>query len=190
MLSLDLDMSLVQWGVVIGASLAAAFTDLASRRIPNALTMPLLAGGLAFAVWTGGGTGLLSGVAAMLILAIPYILLFIFAGGGAGDAKMMGAIGAWLGITQGIVVLLCVAASGIVLAVVWAILQKRGREVVSNLSVIMLGMVAAVVTRTALSSGACEPRSPSEMDAVPYGVAIVVGVCVAAGSMLLWNGSF
>ena len=33
----------LQWGVVIGASLAAAFSDLRTRRIPNALTLPLCA---------------------------------------------------------------------------------------------------------------------------------------------------
>ena len=32
-----------------------------------------------------------------LLLGIPFVILFLIAGGGAGDAKMMAAIGAWVG---------------------------------------------------------------------------------------------
>ena len=39
-------MVLLQWGVVIGASLAAAIFDLRERRIPNMLCGPLFIAGL------------------------------------------------------------------------------------------------------------------------------------------------
>ena len=105
---------LLQWGVVIGASLVAAAFDLQTRRIPNALTMPLLLAGLIRAIWLGRLLGLADAAAACFLLAMPFVLLFVFAGGGAGDAKLMGAIGAWLGLAQGMRVLLCVAAAGII----------------------------------------------------------------------------
>ncbi|MBM4028430.1 MAG: prepilin peptidase [Planctomycetes bacterium] len=87
------DVTAVQWGVVLGASLAAALTDLRNRRIPNRLTMPLALVGLAVAFYGGGWANLGAAGAAYLVLALPYILLFLLAGGGAGDAKMMGATG-------------------------------------------------------------------------------------------------
>jgi prepilin signal peptidase PulO-like enzyme (type II secretory pathway) len=88
--------ALFQWGVVFGTSLAAAIFDLRSKRIPNALTIPLLVAGLVWATWIGGLSGLGNAAAACFLLALPYVFLFLFAKGGAGDAKLMGAIGAWL----------------------------------------------------------------------------------------------
>ena len=98
-------MAIFQWGVVIGASLFAVVSDIRQRRIPNALTFPLLAVGLIWAACFGGLAGLLEALGACALLALPYVLLFIFVGGGAGDAKLMGAIGAWLGLRYGLVAL-------------------------------------------------------------------------------------
>ena len=47
----------VQWGAVLGASLAAAVWDLRQRRIPNALTLPMLGAGLVYSAWVGGLSG-------------------------------------------------------------------------------------------------------------------------------------
>ena len=109
------NVTVAQWGVVLGASLAAAIWDLRSRRIPNALTLPLVVTGLLYGLLAGGLSGLGQAAAACVVVALPYILLFVFAGGGAGDAKMMGALGAWLGLAAGAVVLGTVAATGVVL---------------------------------------------------------------------------
>ena len=82
----------IQWGVIISASLVAASCDMRSRRIPNTLTFPLFLCGLVWALVHGGLSGLGEAFGACFILALPYILLFVFANGGAGDAKLMGAI--------------------------------------------------------------------------------------------------
>ena len=95
----------VQWGVVLCVSLIGAITDLRSGRIPNFLTMPILLAGATWAVWLCGPAGLADALLGCLLLATPYVLLFVFAGGGAGDAKLMGAIGAWLGVVNGLVAL-------------------------------------------------------------------------------------
>lgn len=181
------ELSLVQWGVIIGASLAAAVTDLGSRRISNALTMPVLLGGLVWAVVAGGGMGLLSSFAAVVMMALPFVLLFVFAGGGAGDAKLMGALGAWLGVVQGVLVLAVVAATGIVFAIGWAVARKRGKEVMSNMSLILMAVMTAMVAKTGIVSAVREAPTTSDMETVPYGVAIFIGVCIAGGGMLLWN---
>src|SRR5258705_13452978 len=92
----------LQWGTVLGASLVAAFWDLRSRRIPNLLTFPLVLGGWAAAAWASGGAGLADSLTATVILGAPFVLLFVFAGGRAGDAKLVGGVGAWLGGANGV----------------------------------------------------------------------------------------
>ncbi len=71
--------------------------DLLTRRIPNWLTFPGMALGLAAQLWLGGWAGLLSGA---LGLFLGFALFFpIYATGymGAGDVKLQMAVGAWLG---------------------------------------------------------------------------------------------
>ena len=114
----DERLAIFQWGVIISASLVSAIWDVRSRRIPNMITFPLLLAGLIWATWHGGLSSLAEAAGACVLLALPYVFLFVFANGGAGDAKLMGAIGAWLGFKQGIIVLCCVATAGIILAII------------------------------------------------------------------------
>jgi prepilin peptidase CpaA len=184
----DLDNQAVfEWAVVIGVSLAAALSDLWTRRIPNALTAPVLLVGLLRAMSLEGWSGLVDSVGASFLLALPYVLLFLFANGGAGDAKLMGAIGTWLGIWQGLTVLFCVAAAGIVLALTSALVQKRLKLVLTN-------VFLAVYTFMVFLAGHRIVRCSSETDSVgqsshlvvPYGIAIFAGVFAAGGFALLW----
>ena len=83
--------------IVVGVALVAVIWDVATRRIPNALTF-----GAAFAAlvvhaclggWSGAGMAA-AGWAAGVALFFP---VFALGGMGAGDVKLLGAIGAWLG---------------------------------------------------------------------------------------------
>ena len=115
----------IRWGVVIAAAVVAAITDLRSRRIPNALTLPALAAGLVAGGLIGGWIGLADAFAGCLALGLPHVMLFVFARGGGGDAKLMAAIGAWLGLFDGLLVLLCVALCGAVLAAIYLWWSRR-----------------------------------------------------------------
>ena len=196
------DERLFQWGVVIGASLVAAFGDIKTQRVPNALTFPLAAAGLAWAAWQAGVSGVAEAAGACVLLALPYVFLFIFAGGGAGDAKLMGAIGTWLGLKQSVVVLLCVAIAGIVLAIARAISQRRLKFVLSSVLISVYTFLICVAGGRRLKP-ACErpvcsvpvrasdetPDGVTTNDGlnVPYGVAIALGVCAAAAIAGLWG---
>ncbi len=164
------------WGAAVAISLASAVTDLRSRRIPNWLTMPAFLGGIVHAAWVGGWAGLADGLAASLLVALPFLLLFILGGGGAGDAKLMGAIGAWTGLVAGIVVLGCVALMGVVQGVV--VWQARRRAA---------GRPAGAIGKIA---GACTIRQGPGAETVimvPYGVAIFLGVILSALGVLSWR---
>ena len=175
----------LQWGVVIGASLIAALGDLKERRIPNALTFPLFVVGLIWAAWSGGMAGLAEAAGACALLALPYIILFLFFGGGAGDAKLMGAIGAWLGLRQGLTVLACVAIAGGILAIAKAIAQKRLKFVLTSVYISFFGFLLSLFTHRKMqfADEQIDIKQPGDLD-IPYGVAIFAGVC--AGGGIVW----
>jgi len=181
----DETMTVFQWGIVIGASLIAAVSDLRERRIPNALTFPLFVVGLIWAAWLGGLAGLAESFGACALLALPYVLLFIFVGGGAGDAKLMGAIGAWLGLRQGLTVLACVAIAGGIFAVAKAIARKQLRFVLTSVFVSFYGLILYLITHRTmkLADEQAEIKQSGDLD-IPYGVAIFAGVC--AGGGIVW----
>jgi prepilin peptidase CpaA len=83
--------------VVAGVALVAVGWDVATRRIPNALTFGAALAALVVHAWVGGwnGAGIaLAGWAAGVALFFP---VFALGGMGAGDVKLLGAVGAWLG---------------------------------------------------------------------------------------------
>jgi Flp pilus assembly protein protease CpaA len=177
--------AVIQWGVVIAASLIAAGCDIRTRRITNSLTFPLLVTGLIWAVWVGGLASLAEAAGACILLALPYILLFIFAQGGAGDAKLMAAIGAWLGLKQGVIVLCCVAGAGIVLGVIKAIIQKQAKTVLTSVFVSMYTFVLSLAgCKTMQFTDNLNEADQSNGLDIPYGVAIFAGVC--AGGAIIW----
>lgn len=175
-------IAVFQWGVVIGASLIAALVDLKEKRIPNALTFPLFVVGLIWATLFSGLSGLAEAAGACVLLALPYIILFLFFGGGAGDAKLMGAIGAWLGLRQGLIVLACVAVAGGVLAVAKAIATKRLKFVLTSVLISFYGFILNLLThrKVQLAEEQAEIKQSGELD-IPYGVAIFAGVCAGGG---------
>ena len=87
----------VAWCGAIVLTVVALVWDLRTRRIPNAVTVSALIAALLFHGVTGGWAGLgmaLGGFGAGFGLLF---VLWLVGGGGGGDVKLMGALGAWLG---------------------------------------------------------------------------------------------
>ena len=108
--------------ILLGAALAiCTVTDLRSRRIPNAVTMPLAVAGLAvnlFATCTSmvnGAVGLPSAVLGLLACFAVMLVIHLLADHGAGDVKLAAAIGACVGVEAGLV---CIVNTYIVAGVV------------------------------------------------------------------------
>lgn len=186
-LGIDEKRAVIQWGIVIGASLVAAVFDGRQRRIPNFLTIPLLLIGLIKSLWFAGLSGLAESVGACILLALPFVLLFLFVNGGAGDAKLMGAIGAWIGLEQGVIVLFCVVVSGIILALAKALMKGRLRLVLANIYASVYTFMCFVLSHKTRQYITNQHFAVGSKDmTIPYGVAIFAGVCVAGGLILLW----
>ncbi len=165
---------LIVWIVFSLGMLAAAGSDLARRRIPNWMNLAICALGLGARLWLRGpgalGMGAI-GVAVGLALLLP---LFHFRWIGAGDVKLVGAIGAWLGpINVGWAALFGVAAGGIYAGVLALTHGAAFREeVATNLKTAALSMSTPFVPK----------RGQSKL--VPMGVAFGA----AALGVLYWTG--
>lgn len=78
--------------------LIAVVMDLRSSRIPNWLTVPAMGFALAGHVWVNHTDGLLFSLAGLAAGLGPFFLLYLAGGIGAGDVKLMAAIGAFVGL--------------------------------------------------------------------------------------------
>lgn len=123
------------WNVVLassalGLAVWAGWLDWRSRRIPNWLTVPALGAGLAVnaLAWRWAGTKqALEGAGLGLAILLPFVLL---RGLGAGDWKLMGALGAWLGPSRLIVVLFGTVFIAGVMAIVQMVRHRDRKSVV------------------------------------------------------------
>lgn len=96
--------------------------DVKSRRIPNWLNLIGLILGLAFQTYQRGWDGLLFSLAGFGTGFGILFVLWIIGGGGGGDVKLMGAVGAWLGPYLTLIVFVAsgfLAAFGQVLMMAW-----------------------------------------------------------------------
>ena len=83
--------------VAVTFAAVAAFWDLRTKRIPNWLTVPAIVLGVAANAVKSGLAGLWAGLLGMLVGAGLFIIPFAMGGMGAGDVKMLAAVGAIAG---------------------------------------------------------------------------------------------
>jgi prepilin peptidase CpaA len=83
--------------VVLGMVALAAAIDIQTRRIPNLLTFGGAAIAFALHAWSGGWSGLGLSITGWLLGAALFFPLFALGGMGAGDVKLLAAVGAFFG---------------------------------------------------------------------------------------------
>jgi prepilin peptidase CpaA len=105
------------------AALAAAI-DIRSRRIPNLLTFGGAAAALAYFALVEGTSGLAHGAAGWTAGVVLFLPIFLLGGMGAGDVKLLAAIGAWLGPEQTLYCALYSVLAGGLLGVAVAARQR------------------------------------------------------------------
>src|SRR5215467_13249103 len=120
------------WILTLALTLSAALLDWRSRRIPNWLTVPGLFSGVAVHAAIAGRYGALfafEGAGLALLILLPLVVMRAL---GAGDWKLMGAVGAFLGWRLVLFVLFgSIVASGI-MAVVQVYRTGRVMETLRN----------------------------------------------------------
>jgi prepilin peptidase CpaA len=148
----------------------AGWTDWRSRRIPNWLTVPGFVVGVAANTILNGWSGLKTSLLGILVglgLLLPLVLLRSL---GAGDWKLAGAIGAFVGTERLIDLLLGSIFVAGVMAVALIVYKRRVGETVRNIGHILVSLVTFRLPSSRVSLD--DPESLR----VPYGVALALTV--------------
>ncbi len=103
---------------------AAVFTDVKSRKIPNWLTVSSFVAALVVHSITGGWGGLLSSLCGFATGFAILLTLFLIGGGGGGDVKLMGAVGAWVGVWP--TLLIFVSSAVFVILIMVGVVLRHG----------------------------------------------------------------
>jgi prepilin peptidase CpaA len=153
-------------------SMIAGITDFRNRRIPNWLTLPGLVVGVGLNTVAAGVHGLklsLLGAGLGLLLLLPFVLLRSL---GAGDWKLAGALGAFVG--PGVLADLLmgsVLVAGI-MALALVIYKGRLRETLRNMGRLLGSLLSFHMPGTEVSLD-----NPQALK-VPYGVALASTVAL------------
>jgi prepilin peptidase CpaA len=156
--------------VVLGVVGTAAVVDIRFRRIPNLLTFGTALAAFVYFTITAGWHGLVLSAAGWAIGIALFLPMFLLRGMGAGDVKLLGAVGAWLGPMGALYAGLYSVLAGGVLALIVGAVRGYLRKALSNLWALLgFWRTAGIQPLPGLTiEDAAGPR-------LAYGVAIAAG---------------
>jgi prepilin peptidase CpaA len=167
----------VVWLLAVGLAVCAGWTDWRSRRIPNWLTVSgaIIGFGANAAVYGWGGVlNSLLGMGLGLVLLLPFVLIKSL---GAGDWKLVGAIGAFLGPSQLLDVLMATILVAGVMALALIVIHRRVGQTFRNIVRILGGFLRFHMPEQELTLD--NPQSLK----VPFGVAVAISMfCYGAAT--------
>lgn len=161
----------------------AAVIDGRKLKVPNWLTFHLALAGLAVATYSWGLEGLVWSLKGLAVGLAPLLLLYMIGGMGAGDVKLLAAVGTWCGAEVTFYATLATALAGTLIAagmILWS--GEIGHHM--RMARTILQEIYVLRDPAALSAIAAE-RKPTMM-LLPYGIPIAIGsIAVLAGMGLL-----
>lgn len=159
-------------------ALIAGTTDWRWRRIPNWATVPGAAVGIAMNSvaygWLGAKSAL-EGLGLGLLLLFPFVLIRAL---GAGDWKLVGALGAFLGPRELLVVLLAALLIAGLMALVLVIYKRRLGQTLRNIARIVFALITGHAGVPSVSLD-----NPETLK-VPFGVAVAIAAVLFVGGRL------
>jgi prepilin peptidase CpaA len=154
--------------------LAAGF-DIRSRRIPNWLVLSGMVWGMAMNLFLYGTAGLKASLIGIGLAFLVYFPLFIVRGMGAGDVKLMMAIGALVGPVNWLTIFVATAILGGVVALALLAWRKRLRQTLHNVWFIVVELL-----RLRAPYGTDEKLDVHH----PNAITMPHGATIAAGTLL------
>ena len=163
---------------VLVLGVLACWYDLRTRRLPNPLTLGGAAVALLHAAYTAGVGGAVASISGWVVGLLLFLPFFALGGRGAGDVKLMAAVGAWLGPWAALWVALYTSLAGGVLALAVGLVTGYLGQALRNVSFLMTfwQTVGFKPAPDLTLAGATGPR-------LPYALAIAAGTAVH-----LWLG--
>lgn len=172
-----MDSQQIIWSLTIAIAVYAGWQDWRTRRIPNSLTVPAFCMGLGVnsiaSGWHGLFTGL-EGAGLALGLLLPLVLMRAL---GAGDWKLMGAMGAFLGARDLFHVLVASVYVSALMAIFIMIRAKRVKVTLRNLAVLVHGFL-----RFGLRMHPQISLDNPDSLKLPFGVAVAIGTAICFGA--------
>ena len=156
--------------------LVAAASDIRTRRIPNWLTLPGVLAGILVNVVMAGLPGLKMSLTGLALAFGLYLVLYVLRAMGAGDVKLMAAVGAIVGPAQWFAIFIATAVAGGIFAVALMVIKGRVRQTLGNTMVIIqeLAQFRAPYSR----HKHLDVKDPGALN-LPHGVAIATGTLVS-----------
>lgn len=153
--------------------------DLASRRIPNYLTLGAALAGWGFQLGWRGWPGLLDGLGGAILGLGLLLWPYLRRGMGAGDVKALAALGAWLGLTRTLFLFIYMGLSGGLLILAMLAWQGSLRVYLKRGAVQLFNWVLCQ-SRPEIAAGG----EPGRRE-VPYGAALALGMVILCWRHLL-----
>jgi prepilin peptidase CpaA len=122
----------------LGLAMVACGFDLRTRRIPQALTIGGALAGIIFHFATGGWTSGAASLAGWTVGLLIFLVPFALGGLGAGDVKLLAALGAWFGPANAVWLALYTGVAGLILALGFSLLKGYLRTAMTNVSMLIM----------------------------------------------------
>ncbi|MFN8008929.1 MAG: prepilin peptidase [Terriglobia bacterium] len=167
-------MNLIVSIAVVACVAVAAFIDVRESRIPNWLTLSSASLAIVLNFLHLGIQGLVWSVLGIATGFSLLFLLYLLGGMGAGDVKLLGTVGAFVGPKLVFYTFIWMALIGGVMALILILYKRAFAQTLQNLKFLLLGWIL----RTSTSEATLTIRNQSLLK-LPYGVAIALGAIMA-----------
>ena len=151
-------------------AMTAAATDLKARVVPNRLVAVGALSGLLLNWWSDGAAGLMSSMAGAVVGFGIFLPFFFLGGMGGGDVKLMGALGACLGVISVAQTAVVASMAGALLAVAAAAKAGVLRRTLAGAGRLLLSWIKMGTPQPELSLD-----NPKALK-IPYALPIAAGV--------------
>lgn len=156
--------------------------DIKERKIPNTITFTGIFIGIIFNIVTEGWMGLLQGILGLLAGLAIFFLPFAMGGMGAGDVKLMGAIGSLMGWKFSMMTAFYSAIVGWIMVLIYLLYIGKLRDTLKRMMYSLINILLQFAIRIGYNEmvyKAHEKFSKNGQDYkriyIPYGVAIAGG---------------
>ncbi|MDB6353955.1 prepilin peptidase [Trichococcus sp. K1Tr] len=171
--------------LLILVSLSAAF-DAKERRIPNKITFMGVVVGLLFNLINGGWIGLLNSFLGLLAGIAIFFIPFAVGGMGAGDVKLMGAIGALMGWRFSMETAIYSALVGGVMVLVFLLYTGKMRDTLIWMLMALVQLLNRIIQKRGYSETLMKAEQTFYRNGQEYKkIYIPYGVAIAGGAVLV-----